>query len=109
MTKVTLFRSEGRAVGFEAVGHAGDAPEGENIVCAAVSAITQTAIEGLSGYLGIKGAMSIAEAQLYYMLPDDISNEAWHDAETILETMAWGLRSIAETNGDYIRIFEREV
>lgn len=109
MTTVTIFRSSGRLAGFEAEGHAGDAEAGENIVCAAISAITQTAVLGLGQYLGITGACEISDGYLYYMLPDDLSDETIRDAETIIGTMALGLNSIAETNGDYISIIEREV
>ncbi len=38
MTVVTFFRSGPAYLGFEASGHAGKAPAGEDIVCAAISA-----------------------------------------------------------------------
>mgnify|MGYP004660134117 CR=1 FL=1 len=38
MTRVEFFRTAQGYTGFFACGHAGDAPEGENIVCAALSA-----------------------------------------------------------------------
>lgn len=41
MTRITLFRSRSHAIGFEAEGHTGYAEEGSDIVCAAVSALTQ--------------------------------------------------------------------
>ncbi len=38
MTNITFFRTAQGYVGFSACGHAGNAPQGKNIVCAAVSA-----------------------------------------------------------------------
>ena len=38
MTVVSFFRSGAAFLGFEAAGHSGSAPAGEDIVCAAVSA-----------------------------------------------------------------------
>lgn len=38
MTTVTFFRKGSAYLGFQASGHAGQAPRGEDIVCAAVSA-----------------------------------------------------------------------
>ena len=41
-------------VGFEVSGHSGYSERGKDIVCAAVSAIVQTAVIGLTEVLGIK-------------------------------------------------------
>ncbi len=109
MTKITLFRSAGHITGFEAKGHTGLADAGEDIVCAAVSALTQTAVMGLRELLKLVPAVEIKEAYLYCMLPDSLPPEQQHDAELILGTMAMGLGSIAQTNGDYIKLTDREV
>ena len=42
MTEITVFLKGGKPIGFDAHGHTGYAECGEDIVCAAVSAITQT-------------------------------------------------------------------
>lgn len=109
MTEVTFFLSGGRISGFEAKGHAGSAEEGSDIVCAAVSALTQTAVMGVREYLGQDCAFEIDEEYAYCMLPGDIGEKDWREAEIILETMALGLRSIADSYGDYIKLIEREV
>ena len=41
MTKIEFIRDEQGYYGFSAKGHAGDLPEGENIVCAAISAAVE--------------------------------------------------------------------
>ena len=41
MTKIEFIRDEQGYLGFSAKGHAGDMPEGENIVCAAISAAVE--------------------------------------------------------------------
>ena len=41
MTKIEFFRNGEGYTGFSACGHAGNMPEGENIVCAAVSAAVE--------------------------------------------------------------------
>ena len=48
MTEITVFLKGGKPIGFDAHGHTGYAECGEDIVCAAVSAITQTAAMGVS-------------------------------------------------------------
>jgi uncharacterized protein len=109
MTEITLFRIRSHAVGFEAEGHTGYAEEGSDIVCAAVSALTQGAAIGLKEVLGLDIALDISEGYMYCMLPKKMTTAQQHDAELILNTMAATLRSIAETNGDYIKMTDREV
>lgn len=96
-------------MGFEATGHTGYAEEGSDIVCSAVSAITQTAAMGITEVLGICAGLDISEGSLYLILPDDTAQEDFEKAGIILDTMAMGLRSIAATYGDYINISERTV
>ena len=42
MVTVTMLRKGGRTVGFLSAGHAGYGEAGEDIVCSAISALTQT-------------------------------------------------------------------
>lgn len=112
MTEATVFRSKrdgGRIAGFEACGHTGFAESGNDIVCAAVSVLTESAVIGITEYLHQDCALDISEGHIYCMLPADISENAWREAEIILETMAMGLKSLAGTYGDYIKLIEREV
>ena len=62
MTHVTLIRDRSGLVGFEAKGHTGYADEGSDIVCSAVSALTQTAALGINEVLKIQTALDITEA-----------------------------------------------
>lgn len=109
MTTITLLRIRSRAVGFEAEGHTGYAEQGSDIVCAAVSALTQGAVIGLKEVIGLDVALDISDGYMYCMLPKGISARQQHDAELILNTMAAGIASLAETNGDYIKLTDREV
>ena len=47
MTKVIVGKKEGHIVSVDCKGHSGYAPEGEDIVCAALSAVVETG--GLGG------------------------------------------------------------
>lgn len=74
--------------GFTAHGHAETAPRGQDIVCAAVSAITQTALTGLY-YFDIECEAGEASGHLEVRVqkPDKTS-------EAILRTMLEGLKRI---------------
>ena len=95
--------------GFEAQGHTGSAEAGSDIICAGISALTQTALIGIKEYLSQDCAYEVEDGYLYCMLPSDISDKAWREAEIILETMALGIRSLAETYVNTIKLIEREV
>lgn len=109
MTTLTLFRSGGRLSGFEALGHTDYAQNGEDIVCAGISALTQAALMGIREHLKLPVAWEMEDGYLYCMLASEVEDPAWHDAEIILETMALGLRSLAETYATFIKLIEREV
>ena len=47
MTKVTFFKKNGVYYGFKETGHTGFAPEGEDILCAAISALTMLMINAI--------------------------------------------------------------
>lgn len=52
MIKVKIFfQPDGRISGFDVSGHSGTAAEGEDIVCAGVSSLTDTAFLGITEYL----------------------------------------------------------
>ena len=51
MTKITIFRNQDQAfLGFDCLGHAGYAEEGEDIVCAGISALVINTINSLGVY-----------------------------------------------------------
>ena len=108
MTSVRINCSRGRILGFEMTGHSGYAEAGQDIVCAAISAISQTAGLGIVEVLGIRAdyRQDDARGQLRLSLPDTSDDRA----EAILRTMAAGLENIHSQYPDFIRImfFETE-
>lgn len=55
MTEITVFLKDGKPIGFDAHGHTGYAECGEDIVCAAVSAITADRRNGRFGTCPLPG------------------------------------------------------
>lgn len=104
MIKINIVRNKlGYIEGFCVLGHANTAPHGHDIVCAGVSALTQTAVIGLERYLGHQVSLDIADGKLIVTLkdnPDDLTG-------AILETMVLGLREIAKLNPANVQIVER--
>ena len=109
MTTITVFYRGNRIAGFNAKGHSGYADAGEDIVCAAVSALTQTAYLGLEKYLESPTEVYQKDGELRVNLPEGLSSEEEDRAELILGTMLLGLRSVEENYSDYLKIVKKEV
>lgn len=92
--------------GLVVSGHAGYAPRGRDIVCAAVSALAQTAVRALEVLAGVQPGAKITEGYLECILPPALLSEK---AELILEVAAVGLKEVGRAHPEYVSITEREV
>ena len=109
MTVITVCYRDGRIAGFKAKGHSGYAERGEDIVCAAISALTQTAYLGITELVKAEVEFSVSDGGLRLMLPSSLGEEKREQAELVLGTMLLGLRSVEEKYSDYLKIIKREV
>jgi len=111
MTTVTLFmRNNGEIDGFRAKGHAGYAEAGEDIVCAAVSALTQATEYGLTEVIGAPVERKLNEKRADYTVELASSADAAvrQQAQVLLKTLAGSLQSIANEYPRHIRIIFQE-
>ena len=92
----------GRIHGFAAKGHSGFAPHGQDIVCAAVSVLLQTAVLGLEKAAGVLPQTEIADGRLVCRLTSE--QAAQPKAEAVLEAMLVGLEAVAAEYGDYVSV-----
>lgn len=109
MTKITVFRNrDNEFLGFECLGHAGYADEGEDIVCAGISALVINTVNSLGLYTAEKfSAESDEETGRIYLR---FATPAGHDAELLMKSLVLGLQGIQNTYGnDYIILDFREV
>ncbi len=105
---------DGRTVGFECSGHADCGEAGEDIVCSAVSALTQTCLLGLTEVVGLKTGVDFAElidrtGGITCVLARGTDGERQEKAELLFLTMEAGLSSIRESYRKAIKIRHREV
>jgi uncharacterized protein YsxB (DUF464 family) len=105
MTKVIIKRKDNHIVSVETSGHTGYAEEGEDIICAALSSIIQTALLGLMQVAGIKADFQRKEDEgfLRIDIPDLMPN-ARRDADMILETMYLGVSDLYSGYSDFIEL-----
>ena len=88
MITVTLIRRDGTIAGVKTSGHSGISESGSDILCAAVSALVQTAYLALSDIYG-KINFVRRDGQFEFDVPED------HDAQVIVRAMQVGLQDLS--------------
>ena len=111
MTNVTVSYRNNSIVSLEADGHADFADHGEDIVCAAISVLMQTAVNSLEAVAGIDYFIfeSDESGYMYIELPAKLNESQADKANVILETVYTGLKGIAEAYPKHIKLLKREV
>ena len=114
MVTVTMLHRQGRTVGFLSAGHADCGEAGEDVVCSAISALTQTCCLGLIQVVGLKEGKELVysideDEGIHCVLADGTRGERLDRAELLFLTMEAGLRSIQESYRKSLKIRHREV
>ena len=110
MTKIIVKYSEGRPISLLAEEHAGFDEHGYDIVCAAISALTQTLIEGIAEVAKVEiFPYEINEAYIYVERPSECDENTANTIDIVFKTIISGLRVIRDTYPNFIEIHEEEV
>lgn len=105
MIKVEIKRNRQKEIiSFKVTGHAFYLPKGEDIVCAAVSAVTQTTVLGLIYNVGLQPEVKMRDGYLSCLLPVDLEEKKRQETQLVLEVMLTGLRSIAQEYSKFLTI-----
>lgn len=108
MINAIIYVSADNYKGYVIQGHSGMAESGHDVVCAAVSVLTQTAILGLDAYLLQKPDWKIDDnGYLECWLPDDLPDEQRRSAQIIIHTMELGLKSIEKEYRKFLKVSKR--
>ena len=108
MTTVT-FHSEGsRLVSFEVKGHSGYAPEGEDIVCAAVTSAVRLIECAVNDVLGLEAAVKVREqdASISLKLPNGLGQTNESTCQTLLAALMVHCVQLAEEYPENISVME---
>ena len=108
MTEVT-FRSEGsRISGFEVKGHSGYAPEGEDIVCAAVTSAVRMAECTINDVLGLEASVKVREkdTSITLKLPASLGQTNESICQALLTGMMVHFVQLAEEYPEFISVME---
>jgi len=106
---VIVKRPGGPVVEIKVIGHSGYAPSGSDIVCAAVSAIVQTAILGLKNVPGVDVKDRIGDGKLECRIVRATGAGAQCQVDAITTTMVLGLKDIEKSYGEYVQVRIRDI
>ena len=97
---------EGRITGFSVSGHSGYAEVGQDIVCAAVSAVVTMAEATINDVCGAKAKVRVKndDARITLTLPASCDEE--DTVQAVLAGMMLTLMSLRDDYPDYIEVLE---
>ena len=107
MTKAEFYEDGSHLLtGFELFGHTGYGECGSDIVCAAISALTQAAANGITEVLGLKADIRVNEETGFLSVSVPEYRES--GVQVLLKTLRFSLDEIAKDYPGTIRIIFRE-
>ncbi len=109
MITVRITQEHGEPVGFHVSGHAERGAYGNDLVCAAVSAIVQTAILGVTEELRLNAGVSIHEGETICILERDVPQADAEKAAIVINTMVRGLKAIQAAYPHTIQFLKKEI
>ena len=106
MTRCEFFTEDDRITGFSVSGHSGYAEAGQDIVCAAISAVVTMAEATINDVCGAKAKVRVKEedARITLTLPASCDEE--ESVQAVLSGMMLTLISLREDYPDYIEVLE---
>ena len=106
MTKVTIVKKKFKIFSVECDGHTNYGEKGEDIVCASLSSIVQTAVLGLLVVATLEIDMKRDDEQGYlkFTLPENLDDTQEIQVSAILDTMLCGISDLYESFSDYIEL-----
>ena len=106
MTRIVFHKRGEDFVRIESEGHAGYADRGEDIVCAAISALLQGAALGVLKVVGVKADYRVNEEKgsLHLSLPREMEAQARHDCNVILRTLLESVSDLQKGYSDHIEV-----
>ena len=106
MTKIIFTKKNGRIINVECSGHTGYAVEEEDVVCAALSSIVQTAVLGVLGVAKVNAEYrtDAEKGELSLKIPEDITAKQREAVGIILDTLLLGATDLHEGFSDFIEL-----
>lgn len=104
MTTIKIFKNDGYTIGFECSGHTGYGEYGSDILCATISALSQSCVLGIRKVLKIKTIFDKRDDDGYLKieLPKSISLENIQTSQVLFDTFEASIKDLLQEYSDYI-------
>ena len=109
MIHVEVYRHGDEIQGFSVSGHAGYAEYGQDIVCSAVSALTESTANGITEIAHLPFEVTDDEDTVCCMKKGELNESQKHDAKILLETFVLSVDRIRKAYGQYLKISNRRI
>ena len=108
MTTITFFSQGSRIIGFEVKGHSGYAPEGQDIVCSAVTSAVRLVECTVNDVLGLEAAVKVKEkdAAISLKLPGKLGQTNESTCQALLAGLMVHFVQLAEEYPEHISVME---
>ena len=106
MTKCEFFTEDDRITGFSVSGHSGYAEAGQDVVCAAISAVVTMAEATINDVCGAKAKVRVKEEDARISLTLPVSCDEEESVQAVLAGMMLTLCSLRDDHPDYIEVLE---
>ena len=106
MTKCEFFRENERITGFSVSGHSGYAEAGQDIVCAAISAVVAMAETTINDVCGAKAKVRVKEADARITLTLPATCEEEEAVQAVLAGMMLYFINLRDEYPDFIEVLE---
>ena len=106
MTRCEFFTENERITGFSVSGHSGYAEAGQDIVCAAISAVVAMTEATINDICGAKAKVRVKEADARISLTLPATCEEEESIQAVLAGMLLYLCNLRDEYPDYIEVLE---
>ncbi len=110
MTRAEFFKdNKGNFVKYIVKGHSGYDEIGKDIVCAAISTLTQTGLLALKKVCEVNVEYLLEEGSIEVKIPQNINDKTKKKCNIVINTILVGLENISESYPENITLKYREV
>lgn len=106
MTRCEFFREDERITGFSVSGHSGYAEAGQDIICAAISAVVAMTEATVNDVCGAKAKVRVKEADARVTLTLPASCDEEDTVQAVLAGLLVYLIDLRDQYPDYIEVLE---
>ena len=106
MTRCEFFTEDDRITGFTISGHSGYAEAGQDIICAAISAVVTMAEATINDVCGAKAKVRVKEEDARVTLTLPASCDEEESVQAVLAGMMLTLCSLRDDYPDFIEVLE---